>query len=60
VIGWVKTQENMDLTQETEPGMYKSREVLIQLPSVRGLKVVDGRLVRRVNRIALGNRPSEA
>jgi hypothetical protein len=38
VIRWVKTQENIALTQETGPGVYTTREVLIQLPSVKGLK----------------------
>jgi hypothetical protein len=38
VIKWVKTQEDKALTQETGPGMYAAREVLIQLLSVNGLK----------------------
>jgi hypothetical protein len=38
VIKWVKTQEDKNLTQETGPGMYAVREVLIQLLSVNGIK----------------------
>ena len=34
VIKWVKTQENIALTQETGPSVQKAREVLIQLLSV--------------------------
>jgi hypothetical protein len=41
VIKWVKAQEDKTLTQETGPGVYAAKEVLIQLLSAKGLK--DGR-----------------
>jgi hypothetical protein len=60
VIKWVKTQEDKTLTQETGPGMYAAREVLIQLLSVNGLKGDRGKTCEKSEQDYLGRQAFES